>query len=383
MTTINKYTKKDGKTAYKFNAYLGTDPITGKKKRTTRQGFKTKKEATLALSRLKLDIEMNGFKKSSTSNFKDVYELWLVQYKNTVKESTFWKTNQLFNHHILPFFGSYQLDKITVSHCQKAINLWFEKDFKKYKEMLRYVSKVFKFAISLNLTNDDPTLKVTIPKRKKVIEENEKANFYDKEELQYLFNCLGKENNLKQVALFRVLAFSGVRQGECLAIEWRNINFTDNTITINKTLTRGINNRLMVDIPKTNKSIRTLSIDNNTMTILKSWKRKQSEDYLKLGFNTLKPSQLVFSNTKNEYMNTAKVYKMFMAIIEKYSLKKISVHGLRHTHASVLFEAGATIKEVQERLGHAEIQTTMNIYTHVSKATINKSGDKFAKYVNF
>lgn len=139
----------------------------------------------------------------------------------------------------------------------------------------------------------------------------------------------------------------------------------------------------MVNTPKTNKSMRTLSMDFKTMDLLKKWKKKQSEDYLKLGYNTFNPSQLIFSNTKNEHMNTSKVYNTFTSIIEKYNLKKISVHGLRHTHASVLFKAGATIKEVQERLGHSNIQTTMNIDTHVSKATINKSGDKFAKYVNF
>lgn len=78
--------------------------------------------------------------------------------------------------------------------------------------------------------NDDPTLKITIPKRKKVVQENIVSNFYDKEELQLFFDCLKEEDNDKFLTLFRILA-----------LEWRNVNFKENTLTINKTLTRGSN----------------------------------------------------------------------------------------------------------------------------------------------
>ncbi len=64
-------------------------------------------------------------------------------------------------------------------------------------------------------------------------------------------------------------------------------------------------------------------------------------------------------------------------------LKKIKIHGFRHTHASLLFEAGADIKDVQERLGHTDIKTTMNIYTHITPARKEETAEKFSKYVNF
>ncbi|WP_217581620.1 tyrosine-type recombinase/integrase [Lysinibacillus sp. GbtcB16] len=68
---------------------------------------------------------------------------------------------------------------------------------------------------------------------------------------------------------------------------------------------------------------------------------------------------------------------------EKYNLEKITTHGLRHTHYSLLFEAGATIKEVQDRLGHTDVQTTMNIYTHVTEKAKEVAAEKFAKYMDF
>ena len=70
-------------------------------------------------------------------------------------------------------------------------------------------------------------------------------------------------------------------------------------------------------------------------------------------------------------------------IIKKNELKRITIHGFRHTHCSLLFEAGASVKEVQDRLGHSDIQTTMNIYAHVTEKAKEKTAEKFAKYVNF
>ncbi|AEB29578.1 putative phage integrase [Carnobacterium sp. 17-4] len=382
MTTINKYKTKDGKTAYKFNAYLGTDSMTGKKKRTTRQGFKTKKEATLALSRLKLDIEMNGFKKSSTSKFKDVYELWIVQYKNTVKESTLNKTLELFNNHILPIFGDLYMDKITVVFCQAALNDWYKR-LQKYKAISNYASRIFDYAITISAVEINPFKKVSMPIRKVDVEEEKVLNFYNKEELTLFFDHLKRENKPLQLALFRTLAFTGARKGEILALQWRDINFTDNTIKINKTVTFGLDNVLIIQTPKTKTSVRSISMDPQTMKILKSWKKTQKETYFKLGFNTLNPTQLVFPSTKNTVMQPPKVGKYLDRLVNLYELKRITPHGFRHTHCSLLFEAGASVKEVQDRLGHSNIQTTMNIYAHVTEKAKENTADKFAKYVNF
>lgn len=119
------------------------------------------------------------------------------------------------------------------------------------------------------------------------------------------------------------------------------------------------------------------------MAILKSWKKTQKEDYLKFGFNTLSPTQLIFPNIKNTIMQPPKVGKYLDRIIEKFGLKRITPHGLRHSHCSILFEAGATIKEVQDRLSHSDIHTTMNIYAHVSKKAKENTTEKFANYVDF
>lgn len=383
MAKITQYIKKDGTTAYKFNLYIGVDPVTGRKMNTTRRGFKSVAAAKTALKRLEYEVQQNGFKKEKIYTYNEIYLLWIEQYKNTVKESTLQKTTKLFEHHILPLFSELKINKIDSAYCQKAVNKWFKDGLKSYKIILRYTAKVFKMAVNMGIITSDPTTRVTLPIKRETEIIEELPNFYDKEELEQFYSALQKEDNKKNLALFRLLAFTGARVGEILALEWRDIDFTGKALSINKTLTRGLNNRLMVDVPKTRNSIRTISLDKTTLQVLRLWKTKQAEDYFKLGFNTSSNKQPVFTNSKNAYVNSAKVYKEYIKLVEKYNLKKITIHGFRHTHCSLLFEAGATIKEVQDRLGHTDVKTTMNIYAHVSKKSKDNTAANFADHVGF
>ena len=382
-TKIKEYIKQDGSKAYMFQTYLGVDPATGKPRKTTRRGFATKKEAQLTLSRLKFEIEENGFTKVTHDSFEEIYLLWFDSaYKNTVKESTYVKTKEMFRVHILPAFGSMKLNKISVTYCQTTVNNWCD-SLAKYRVMKNYVTKVLDYSIALGLLKDNPMRKITMPKRKEIVDGEKVENYYNKEELQHFLDCIKSDGFTRWHALFRLLAFSGMRKGEALALEWKDIDFNQSTVTVNKTLARGENNKLIIQSPKTKTSFRTVSVDPGTMQLLKEWRKEQATDFLKLGFNTMNPSQVIFTNYKNDYMQLASVTNRINKIIKKHDLKVITTHGLRHTHCSILFEAGVPIQEVKERLGHSDIQTTLNIYTHVTEKAKEKSAEKFAAYVNF
>ncbi|WP_029091987.1 site-specific integrase [Brochothrix thermosphacta] len=382
MATFKQYSTKKGK-RWLFKHYIGTNEETGKRESVLRRGFSTKKEANLALSRLLLEIEQGGLKKNKKYKYHEVATMWLEQYKNTVKESTYAKTLFYFEKHILPIFGNLYINNITASTCQKAINKWHKKKYAMYKLWFNYTSKIFEYAITLNIIDINPTVRVTIPKKMAIIQEDDYSNFYNKEELQHFFKCLEADNRYMQLTLFRILAFSGIRVGEALALNWQDINFKESTIRINKTVSQGIHGKTLVQTPKTKTSIRTLSIDPQTINILKTWRRKQKEYYLMCGINTLKPRQLIFSNKNNTFLESRSIVYLMNSIVEKHNLKRITTHGLRHTHCSLLFESGANLQDVKERLGHSDIQTTMNIYTHVTEKAKENTADKFAKYVNF
>jgi len=382
MASIKKYTKKDGSTAYMFRLYIGKDPLTGKDKQTTRRGFDSPKLAKLALARLEIEMNDQGFVNNERTTFEDVYKEYFPQYKNTVKESTWVKTEQMYRNHVLPIFGNKILNKITPQQCQLAVNKWYDAKFTKYKDFFRLISSVFQYAIRLGLVRDDPTKRVIIPKSKHV--QDMTLNYFTVDELRSFFTYLDNDKYPKRATFFRVLAFTGMRKGEALSLTWKDIDFKNNQISINKTIARGADARLIVQTPKTKASERVVNLDDKTMATLKQWRSTQAKELLMLGFNVLKSKdQLVFSNTNNEFIQPVKPQNWLYKIIKKYHLKKITVHGFRHTYATLAFEAGASIKEVQEQLGHSDFQTTMNIYTAVTEKQKLETSQKFAKYVNF
>ena len=379
MLQIKSYKKKDGYTYYRFQTYLGLDE-TGKVIRAARQGFTSKAEARRVAMQLKADFQEQGYQKPSYETFEDIYELWYETiYVNDVRESTAVKTRELFDCHALKSFGNMRIASITPQQCQIAVNKW-SKSLQKTKTLKNYCQKVFDYGIQMELMKNNPMERVHVPKYTK---KKAAIDFYEKEELKLFLDAAKSEDDIQWYVIFRVLAFTGMRKGECLALQWKNVNFENKTITIDKTLTRGKDNTLIIQDTKTGAGLRTISVDDITLSILKDWRSKQLRDFLKLGINTNKPNQYVFTNWSNEFLQLTKVMAVMDRISKKADLKRITVHQLRHTHCSLLFEAGADIKEVQERLGHSSYEITLNIYTHVTEKAKEETAEKFASYIGF
>lgn len=377
MATIKKYTKKDGSTAYMFQAYLGIDPLTGKSKRTTRRGFKTQKEAKLALAQLQIEIDRGNFVKQDYSLFKDVYDLWYAQYVNTVKPSSAQRIKYYFEKQILPAFGELKLTKISPSYCQKVVNEWSKK-YTRFDSMKMYTSKIFEFAITQNLLPMNPMKRIIMPKRQREIKTKEDQNFLDKDQLQEFLKIIKKNETFDVFVLFRLLAYTGLRKGELLALTWDDVDFTNHSLQINKGISY-LSKSKYITTTKNTFSERTLSLDEQTISLLKKWKLEQKKLLLSRGIRVKNDKeQLIFSNKQNDILR----HSVIKEKLKKYSQFNITAHGFRHTHASLLFEAGATIKQVQERLGHADINTTLNIYTHVTKNAEKEVANLFSNFMN-
>lgn len=382
MAMIKQYKKKNGEKAWYFKTYLGIDPLTGKKKYTTKRGFRTQKEAKTALSRLELELQKTGMPTSTNTTFKEAAELWLESYKKTVKESSYSRTKIIFNKHIYPKFGNIKLSKINTAYCQKVVNDWSEKGTsKQYPLFINYMNKVFKYAINIGLTSDNPTLNLLIPKPQ--IKTEKKLKLYTKEQLELFLDEVSQEQNSyfknRDYTLFRLLAFSGCRIGEILALTWDNINFKTNEMAIKKTVARS-DKYYISETPKTKKSNRIIYLDEKTIKQLKFWKLEQRKYLFQLGFTK---ANYLFTNDENNFTINQAVAERYNVYRERAGLPYIGLHGFRHTHASMLYEAGADHKEVQERMGHANIKTTMDTYTHITNSKKEETTQKLTNYINF
>ena len=368
---IKEYVKKNGEKAYMFKLYLGIDQDTKKPIRTTRRGFRTQREARLAIA----DLELNGLSKPESEpqmihTYEQIYNLWYEEYKTTVKASTLLKTERVFKNHILPAFGNKPIQDIKPIDAQNQMNIWHKK-LVRASMVMNYAGLVFDYAIRMQLINMNPTKVIKKPVRKESVREDKDMNFYDKDELKKFMAALENNNNFRAFVYFRLLAFTGMRKGESLALKWSDIDLEKQTLYINKAVSRSATG-LYIQTQKTPSSIRRISIDDKTVSILQEYKKES-------------PDGLVFQSEDGGILSPAKPRKWYLTAMKNLpdDFKQISIHGFRHTHASLLFEAGASIKDVQSRLGHSDIQTTMDVYTHVSKTAKEQLANRFNNYVDF
>lgn len=225
MTQINSYQDKNGNTLYGFQIYLGIDPQTGKQKRTRRRGFKSKKEAAIVLSRLEVQTEQtSSIPKENNILFSEVYAEWFPVYQNTVRESTWAKTQKMFINHILPAFGQYRTRTITIDQIQLAVNKWFKVTTAGYKRWYYFTSLMFQFALKRGYIECNPAKLVTIPKHE-ALPGKQHENFWSRDELSHFFDCIDSQAEPEKFTLFWVYAYTGARRSEILALEWSDINY--------------------------------------------------------------------------------------------------------------------------------------------------------------
>ena len=378
---IKKYTTKNGETRYLFQTYLGIDPLTGKERRTTRRGFKTMKEAKQAERNLLLDVEENGLPSNQSDGFQDptfeeLASLWLENYKTTVKPSTFENVKSKVEKMTEEHFKELKLKKITVAYCQKVV-IELSKSYVLYNHYLSVINRIFKYAVLMDILDSNPFDKVIKPKSRQT---QRKGNFLTKEELRE-FLKLAQTATLSYFSpLVHLMSYTGLRQGEALALKWSDIDFENKKITVDKTAAR-IKEKQTLQTPKTKNSKRVISIDPTTLSILKSWKKDQIKIYFKNGKHFEGDENFIFTNQRAEWVHIHNFIPYFKRFITDHKLKPITPHGLRHTHASLLFSAGVEPKNISDRLGHSTVQITLDLYTHITEEQRTDTVDKLLEYM--
>lgn len=349
--------------------------MTKKRAVARRRGFRTSKEATLAAAELQLQIENGEYwskDDGETITYNEMYEKWLKVYKINREPSTILKTRRMFKNHFIPKFGSMDLTEITPLILHDFAVELIEK-YKRGDTMFNYAIQPLKLAFKLEIIKNDPSANVDRPRANK--KSSKLDDFYESWQLQ-LFLDISKQLadvNYKQYAFYYLLAITGMRKQEICALIWKDIDFENKTVSINKVVSRDEKNGLYIaDRTKNKTSTRTISIDQATIVVMKNWLSEQQQTY-----ENLDESWLVFGADRGNKrgdkilsMNTARSWRLkvqdLMDAEMGMELKRIDTHGFRHTHITLLAQNGASFKSIQARVGHGDAKTTLNIYMHAT-----------------
>ncbi|MCH4169352.1 MAG: site-specific integrase [Streptococcaceae bacterium] len=377
---IKKIVLKNGETRFRSSVFLGKNELTDKDVKKTITA-KTEKElirkVNAAIVKFEKHGSMNDF---NAKTFGDFFKLWFESHKPNIKDSSIHYISSMFNLHVLPILENIDIKKITPIFMQNIVNEWADTG-KDCSSWFIYTKLVFEFARRMRQIEYNPMSDVLMPK--KHVKEKIKDKSWSKEQLLSFFNFINdsknlspKFDNLTFVTAIHLIAYTGLRIGEAKALNWDDIDFTNKTLKITKTLSR-VGKDFVISTPKTKTSIRSIYLDDYTINVLKKYRNQQRKYLLKLGISN---NKIVFTNDGNSYMSAATLRK-FKNLQKKAGLPLITIHGLRHTHTSIALEAGASIKEVQNRLGHANSSITLDIYTHVNQNKLKQTGEIFADFI--
>lgn len=356
-----------------------TDPVTHEKKRTTRRGFKKLSEAKAAAKIIEMEESKIKYNLKAHVIFRHIFEEFEQEYSKHLKPSTIYRKSIDIRKWILPEFGEKRLKDISKNDCQRYID-FMSTQLKSYKPIVIQAKNIFDYAVRNNYIESSPFTNTVYPKNTLYESEDAVENFWTKEQSLHFLKSLKENESLKIYAMFRTLLLTGLRKGELLALQESDIDDKTQNLTINKTLYYNPDNTYQILKPKTKASIRKLHLDDETYSVLKDLIRQNKK--LRLQYNMQTENKFIFIKEtsfdpfRNSYMN-----EVLNKLCKRYELPKITVHGLRHSCASLLFAAGANVKVVQKLLGHLHIETTMNIYTHVTSEQVEKTTDLLTDYL--
>lgn len=376
--------RKRGK---KWYYYFDVGELGGKRKKIERVGGNTKAEAEKALREAIMRYE-NGYIEPKNMTIEEYFVNWLENYiKENRKINTYNSYKGILKNNIIPNIGSIKLKDIKPIHIENLLLNEKKKGLSGTTVQNIYVviNSALNRAVKLQIIHDNPCKYIERPKRDKFV-----ANVLTVEDFYKIIDSLNIEkytDYIFSLALQIVLEL-GLRRGELAGLEWENINFKENTIDIKNNLIYS-NGKVYLDTPKTEESERTLYISNDLKKLLKTHKKIQSENKLKYGQHYI---ENIFNNRECNFVMTWEngknihpdyYTKKFNKTLKKLGFNKnIRFHDLRHTNATLLLSQGVDFKVIQTRLGHSDINTTLNIYSHVNLEMQKSATEKLTNLFN-
>lgn len=373
----SSFTRKRGDN---YNVIIEYYNEEGKLKQKSLGKYSNKKDAEKHLIDLKSSINNNKFIISKNITFVDRYKKYMYDESKKFSPLTVSRMENQLKTNIKPFFRDTLLRDVSPHMLQSFMNNLFLK-YAKSTAINRSASvkSVLNEAYRLKEIQENPCNFVKIPTLTKESSRNKVQEPFSREEAQDFIQKL--EGKSFEVPLLLML-LGGLRSEEVCGLKWDDIDFDNSAISIKKVLIYN-KSKFYFKEPKTKGSIRTISIPDILLNKLKKLKTKHSK--LKLeGLLNLKDEfeGLVCLKSNLEPMYSQRLHKNFSDFCTKYNIRKIRLHDLRHTHATLLVLSGTDFKTISHRLGHNDIKITLNRYSHVLKEMDHKASNDISKTLN-
>lgn len=374
---MNGSIRKRGKNTWELTVDLGRD---GKGKRIRRyQNVKgTKTQAQRSLRDLLVSLDHRTPIDNEKVSLGDWMSQWMIEYvvPNT-RQKTVERYRGIIDRHIVPALGHLRLIKVAPRDIRFMEAKLLDSGMSpKGVEMVHTViSGAYKYALRMDVAWRNPAKAVTPPKLE--VTEVTPPDISEVKQILALAEAAGD-------ALFpalRLIAYTGLRRGEALGIRNEDINLDAGTISVVQSIGRSVDKGVITEPTKTHAGRRAVDLDGGTIDVLRAHIGNQLLSRLEMG-EIYQDHGLLFPNSIGEPLNPMTLTRRYQRYAHQLGITGARLHDLRHFHASVMLQSGASLLLVSRRLGHASIATTGDVYGHLVPGAQKQAAEAFAKLMN-
>jgi len=347
----------DGKMAYEAVVELGVDPVTGKRKRTTKT-FRTKKEAQAWLTSTQTDVDKGTFVEQSRQTVAELLRYWMETYaKHHVRATTYEGYGYTVNVHLIPGLGSIPVQKLTPGHLQQfyADKLSGGAGPRVVQLCHLRIKQALAMAVNLGVVPRNVADAVAAPKTP-----HSELAVWTPDEAQH-FSEVARSSHYGPIWL--VLAATGMRRGEALGLRWQDVDWVNDVLHVRQQVVM-VHGSPQIQQPKTRASHRAVPVDRWLIDELREHKVRQNERRLLLG-EAWQERGLVFPTAVGTPVSGRNLDREYKKLLRQAGVPPIRIHDIRRTVATVAIASGLSPKAVSEHLGHSKTSITLDIYTKV------------------
>lgn len=342
-------------------------------------GYKTKVEAREAAFNKEIELKSVD-SHSGKMRFKDYGPLWLENYvKDKLKPNTYKTYRDGLQNHAIPALGNYLIRDIRPIMYQKFIDNIMDNGLSKStaRRIHNSVNQCMKRACMDGYITKNPCENVVIKKLT-----TKKLKFVEPDLVPSILAYIYRRDYTYGL-FFETLFESGMRKGECAALQLDDIMWQENQLRVDQTLDfQPEEGDDLLGTTKTYTSTRSVQMREKYIQKLKTYLKYRMEQKLLVGELYNKELNLVFARDDGTPLPKSTLWNVFKSALDHVGYDKVPIHSTRHTHVVMLMEAGWDMKTISERLGHESIVTTMNTYAHISNKITKTSIDSFDKYMD-